>query len=90
MKTTSSPNKILIGFLLFTSMLTLACGGDRTVRLWDMGTGQLRRTLAGQSDWVCTVAFSPDNQFYVDTWSRVDMAPVTQLRRASDQAVVMT
>src|SRR5262249_50099032 len=37
----------------------LACGG-KTVRLWDMKTGQLRRTLAGHRDWVCTVAFSPD------------------------------
>ncbi|HXL20042.1 MAG TPA: hypothetical protein VN961_21200 [Streptosporangiaceae bacterium] len=25
-----------------------------------MRTGQLRRTIAGHRDWVCTVAFSPD------------------------------
>jgi dipeptidyl aminopeptidase/acylaminoacyl peptidase len=36
-----------------------------------------------------SVSFSPDNQFYVDTWSRVDLPPVSQLRRVSDQKVVM-
>ena len=30
-----------------------------------------------------SVSFSPDNRHYVDTWSRVDLAPVSQLRRAS-------
>jgi dipeptidyl aminopeptidase/acylaminoacyl peptidase len=36
-----------------------------------------------------TVTLSPDNRFYVDTWSRVDLPPVSQLRRASDGRVVM-
>ncbi len=35
-----------------------------------------------------TVAFSPDNRFYIDTWSRVDLAPVTELRRTADQSLV--
>jgi WD40 repeat protein len=39
---------------------TLAGGGNKSVSLWDMKTGRLRRTLAGHHDWVCTVAFSPD------------------------------
>ena len=34
------------------------------------------------------VRFSPDQQLYVDTWSRVDLAPVSQLHRTSDQKVV--
>jgi len=37
-----------------------------------------------------TVTFSPDKQHYVDIWSRVDMPPVAQLRRASDAAVLLT
>jgi dipeptidyl aminopeptidase/acylaminoacyl peptidase len=35
------------------------------------------------------VSFSPDNKYYVDTWSRVDLPPVSQLRRASDAKVLM-
>jgi dipeptidyl aminopeptidase/acylaminoacyl peptidase len=36
-----------------------------------------------------TVTFSRDNKYYVDTWSRVDLAPVSQLRRTSDAKVIM-
>ncbi len=36
-----------------------------------------------------TVTFSADNKYYVDTWSRVDLAPVSQLRRTSDAKVIM-
>jgi dipeptidyl aminopeptidase/acylaminoacyl peptidase len=36
-----------------------------------------------------TVTFSPDSQYYVDSWSRVDLAPIAQIRRTSDQKVVM-
>jgi dipeptidyl aminopeptidase/acylaminoacyl peptidase len=36
-----------------------------------------------------TVRFSDDRKFYVDTWSRVDLAPVSQLRRTDDRKVIM-
>jgi len=36
-----------------------------------------------------TVTFSPGKSVYVDTWSRVDLAPVTQLRRTSDGKVLL-
>ncbi|HTB15245.1 MAG TPA: DPP IV N-terminal domain-containing protein [Bryobacteraceae bacterium] len=32
-----------------------------------------------------TAAFSKDMKYYVDTWSRVDAAPISQLRRTDDQ-----
>jgi dipeptidyl aminopeptidase/acylaminoacyl peptidase len=35
------------------------------------------------------VTFSPDMQFYVDSYSRVDSAPVAELRRAADTSLVM-
>ena len=35
------------------------------------------------------VTFSPDMDYYVDRYSRVDMAPIAELRRATDQSVVM-
>lgn len=35
------------------------------------------------------VSFSPDREFYTDTWSRVDTPPVTVLKRTSDRSVVM-
>jgi dipeptidyl aminopeptidase/acylaminoacyl peptidase len=31
-----------------------------------------------------TVQYSPDRKYLIDTWSRVDMPPVNELRRASD------
>ena len=34
------------------------------------------------------VDFSPDRRFLVDRFSRVDLAPVTELRRAADGALV--
>ncbi|KAJ5159658.1 uncharacterized protein N7482_006662 [Penicillium canariense] len=40
----------------------LACNSGRAVWLWDANTWTLKRTLKGHSDWVQTVAFSPDGQ----------------------------
>ena len=37
-----------------------------------------------------TAAFSTDMQYFVDTYSRVDMAPVSELRRTSDGSLVIT
>jgi dipeptidyl aminopeptidase/acylaminoacyl peptidase len=49
------------------------------------GTGLTKLTDA---DGTHTVTFSHDRKFYTDTWQRVDLAPVAQLRRTSDQKVV--
>jgi dipeptidyl aminopeptidase/acylaminoacyl peptidase len=35
-----------------------------------------------------TIRFSPDRRFIIDTYSRVDQAPVTELRRVSDGSLV--
>jgi dipeptidyl aminopeptidase/acylaminoacyl peptidase len=37
-----------------------------------------------------SVTYSPDNAFFVDTWSRVDLAPTTEIRRVADRTAVMT
>ncbi|MGH9393415.1 MAG: DPP IV N-terminal domain-containing protein [Terriglobales bacterium] len=50
------------------------------------GSGLVQFTSANGTH---SVQFSPDRQFYVDTWSRVDMAPVSELRRTSDQSLAM-
>jgi dipeptidyl aminopeptidase/acylaminoacyl peptidase len=36
-----------------------------------------------------TVALSPDKQYYVDRYSRVDSPPVMELRRTADQSLIM-
>ena len=36
-----------------------------------------------------TVSWSPDMQYYVDSWSRVDRPMVAELHRASDRSLVM-
>ena len=50
------------------------------------GTGLTRLT---EADGNHTVTFSSDRKYYVDTWSRVDLPPVSQLRRADDRKVLM-
>lgn len=34
------------------------------------------------------IEYSPDGRFFLDSWSRVDLAPVTELRRTADGALV--
>jgi dipeptidyl aminopeptidase/acylaminoacyl peptidase len=36
------------------------------------------------------VRFSPNYEYYVDTYSRVDLPPVSELRRVSDQKLMLT
>lgn len=50
------------------------------------GTG-LQVLTAG--DGTHEVAFSPDRRWFLDTWSRVDQPPVTELRRADDGTRVL-
>ena len=50
------------------------------------GTGLTAFTEANGNH---TVTFSAKRDFYVDTWSRVDQPTVSQLRRTSDQKVVV-
>jgi len=50
------------------------------------GTGLTQFTSANAMH---SVTWSPDQLYYVDTYSRVDQAPVTELRRTSDQQLVL-
>src|SRR5213083_2257447 len=50
------------------------------------GTGLVPFTAANGTH---AVSFSPDRQYYVDRWSRVDQAPVAELRRSGDRSLVM-
>ena len=51
------------------------------------GTGLLPLTPADANH---TVVFSGDSKHYVDTYSRVDAAPVTELRRTADASLMAT
>jgi dipeptidyl aminopeptidase/acylaminoacyl peptidase len=46
-------------------------------------------TALTEADGNHTVAFSSDMKYYVDTWSRVDLAPVTELRRTEDNKLLL-
>src|SRR5262249_1193597 len=50
------------------------------------GSGLVALTETGASH---NVAFSADMKYYVDTWSRVDLAPVSELRRTEDRKVLL-
>ena len=49
------------------------------------GTGL---TLFTQGDGTHSIQYSPDRRFFIDTYSRVDLPPVTELRRAEDGQLV--
>jgi dipeptidyl aminopeptidase/acylaminoacyl peptidase len=49
------------------------------------GSGLTRLT---DGDGTHSVRFSPDRRFLVDTYSRVDMAPIVELRRAENGALI--
>jgi dipeptidyl aminopeptidase/acylaminoacyl peptidase len=51
------------------------------------GTGL---TTFTKSDATHTVRFSADNEYYLDSYSRVDLPPVLELRRTSDQSLLLT
>jgi dipeptidyl aminopeptidase/acylaminoacyl peptidase len=53
----------------------------------DMDGGNL--TALTEANGNHTVSFSADRELYVDHWSRVDMAPVAQLRRTDTRETVM-
>jgi WD40 repeat protein len=46
---------------LFNDYLIISCGTDNKIKIWDVQSGQLLNTLSGRTDWVNSVAFSPDN-----------------------------
>ena len=49
------------------------------------GTGLVKLT---DGDGMHSIEYSPDREFIVDTYSRVDMPPVNELRRVSDGSLV--
>jgi len=49
------------------------------------GTGLVVLT---EGDGTHKLDYSPDGRFFLDTWSRVDQAPVTELRRTADGKLV--
>jgi dipeptidyl aminopeptidase/acylaminoacyl peptidase len=51
------------------------------------GNGLVRLT---EGDGNHRLSFSPDGECYIDAYSRVDMAPVSELRRTADGSLVMT
>jgi dipeptidyl aminopeptidase/acylaminoacyl peptidase len=46
-------------------------------------------TALTEADASHAISYSPDMKYYVDTWSRVDLPPVSQLRNTSDGKVLM-
>lgn len=47
-------------------------------------------TILTEGDGTHTASFSPDNRYLLDTYSRVDLPPVTELRRVEDGSLICT
>ena len=45
-------------------------------------------TVLTEGDGTHKIQFSPDRHYFIDTWSRVDLAPVHELRRSRDGSLV--
>ena len=43
--------------------MVASAGADGTVKIWDINTGQLLRTIMSSHYWVYCLAFSPDGKF---------------------------
>ena len=48
------------GSFLPDSRVLASASFDKTIKIWDVDTGQELRTLTGHTDWVTALAFSPD------------------------------
>jgi dipeptidyl-peptidase-4 len=58
---------------------------EQFIRINFDGSGFTRLT---HGDGRHSIKFSPDHQTFVDTWSRVDLPPVTELRRTEDGKLI--
>ncbi|HTU18927.1 MAG TPA: sigma-70 family RNA polymerase sigma factor [Gemmataceae bacterium] len=53
---------------------TLASGGlDKTVRLWDWNAGKELRICTGHTDWIMTIAFTPDGRIAASAGGSKDL-----------------
>ncbi len=59
------------------------------VNYYRIGFDGIGLTRLTEADANHTVSFSSDMTYYVDTYSRVDLAPVSELRRAADGSLAM-
>jgi WD40 repeat protein len=63
----------------------ISVGGDKSIKFWDVTNAQLLRTIAGHSDAITSVAFSPDGRHLVsgsaDTTVRIWNAVRGELER---------
>ena len=57
---------------------------DRTLRLWDLESGQTLRTLEGHTDWVNAVAVTPDGRRAVSASAGHDAAGLGPGERPND------
>ena len=43
----------------------LSCSRDKTVKLWDVSTGECKKTFTGYESWVRRIALTKDGQTFV-------------------------
>lgn len=62
---------------------------DRSVRIWELSTGRVVRTLAGHSDWIMGVAVMPDGRRIISV-SQDSTLVMWELQTGKRLALLMT
>ena len=84
-----NPTPGIVGLSLSRDGKTLvAAGADGRIRVWDVATGQVRRTLTGHTNAIYLAVFSPDEKLLAsssrDTTARIwDVATGRELHRTT-------
>ena len=75
--------------ILFTASGMHAGKDPYLVHHYRVGFDGTGLTPLTEADGTHSLTWSPDSTWFVDTWSRVDLAPISELRRARDRSLVM-
>jgi WD40 repeat protein len=86
-----NPNNLLLTLTGHTSGITslaitpdgqtlVSSSYDKTIKLWNLKTGQLTNTLTGHNSWVRSIAISPDGQILASGGGSLDPNTDTNIR----------
>ncbi len=67
--------------------IAASSGWDKTIRFWDVKTGNAVRTLTGHTHWVNSIAFSPDGRILASGSGGPDEVPLHGISFSKDNTI---